>query len=102
MGCGGSKPQALGPQEISKNSASHKGEVQRQSGSVKGAASKQNEHKAVQPKYEEVRSTCCTPRNPFVFVQTYQFSPSACRPQLVETGEAYTGLTWDVMTENLC
>ena len=73
MGCGSSKTQTLGPQETSKHSASHKGEVQRQSGSVRGAVSKQDEQKAVQPRYEEVRSSCCTGNNPSV--QTYQFGP---------------------------
>ena len=81
MGCGGSKPQALGPQEIAKQSASHKGEVQRQSGSVKGAVSKQAEQKPVQPKYEEVRSTCCAGSNPLcanVPVQTEVHVAHSC------------------------
>ena len=66
MGCGGSKSQAPGPQEASKHTASQKGEVQRQSGSVRRAITKQDEQKPVQPKYEEVRIGCYACSNPSV------------------------------------
>ena len=71
MGCGTSKPQTPGPQEISKHVASHKGEVQRQSGPVKRGLSKQDEQQPVEPKYEEVRCGGCMGRDPSV--QMHQF-----------------------------
>lgn len=63
MGCGVSKSKTAGLQESSKHSAAQS-EVQRQSGSLKRAASKQDEQEEEPQKYVEVRSRHGVRSNP--------------------------------------